>query len=268
MPFPRYLVWAVVPLCLLCTPRWGAAKKIYNLCQISYPSDAAIPWECRTLKKGDSPLKLFGARWPEVLRFNRIDRRHFGSGLSLKVPRDLEALADFTPLPREYPEAALAEKYILVDLAEQYLGAYEYGQLRFSAPIASGGRETPTPNGDFKITAYHRDHISSLYKIEKTDTPYPMHYALRFFTNPVGVDFWIHGRDVPGFPASHGCIGLYDEEMQHHYYQNPNKPILQDVISLYAWLIGPRPDSGNLTNLKDGPPVKIIGTPSGHAAPR
>ncbi len=26
--------------------------------------------------------------------------------------------------------------------------------------------------------------------------------------------FWIHGCDLPGYPASHGCVGLYDEEMQ------------------------------------------------------
>ena len=44
-----------------------------------------------------------------------------------------------------------------------------------------------------------------------------MHYGLRFFIDK-SVDtwpsYWIHGRDLPGYPASHGCIGLYDEEMQ------------------------------------------------------
>ena len=32
--------------------------------------------------------------------------------------------------------------------------------------------------------------------------------------NREGVSYWIHGRDMPGYPASHGCIGLYDESMQ------------------------------------------------------
>lgn len=250
------LILAMVP-----GPAQPASKKLYDLCRVEYPSDQTIPWDCLKLKRGDSPIKLFGDRWPEVLRFNRIDRRHFGSGLSLKVPRDLAALADFAPLPREYPEAAAEEKFILVDLAEQFLGAYEYGQLRLALPIATGNPENPTPAGDFRVTAFHREHQSSLYKIEKTDIPYPMHYGLRFYTTPGGVAYWIHGRDVPGHPASHGCIGLYDEEMQQRYYQNPKKPLLQDATTLYQWVLGARPDRGNLSNIKDGPRVKIIGSP-------
>ncbi|NTV15664.1 MAG: L,D-transpeptidase [Desulfobulbaceae bacterium] len=254
-------------LAMAAPPAWAAPKKLYNLCRVQHPSDATIPWDCLKLKKGDSPQKLFGDRWPEVLRFNRLDRRHFGSGLSLKVPRDLAALADFSPLPREYPEAAGEEKFILVDLAEQYLGAYEHGQLRLALPLATGNPDHPTPTGDFRVTAFHREHRSSLYQIEKTDIPYPMHYGLRFYTNPVGVAFWIHGRDLPGFPASHGCIGLYDEEMQLRYYQNPKKPLLQDATTLYRWVLGESTDSGNLTNIKDGPKVKIIGSPLPLAPP-
>jgi len=239
----------------------AAPKKIANLCQIVHPSDASLAWECRKLKSGDTPLKLFGKRWREVLRFNRIDQRHFKAGASLKVPLDLAALADFTPLPREYPEVSGAEKFILVDLAEQFLGAYEYGKLRYSFPIATGNQENPTPAGDFRITAFDRDHESSLYQIDNTDSPYPMHYGLRFYINPQMVAYWLHGRDVPGYPASHGCIGLYDEEMQHRYYKSPAKPVLQDITTLYQWAIGANVDNGNLSSLKNGPPVRIIGSP-------
>lgn len=261
-------LFALLLLTVSATTAWPAGKKLYDLCRVEHPSDAALSWECRKVKKGDSPWKLFGAHWPEVLRFNRLDRRHFGSGLSLKVPTDLAALAAFSPLPREYPEAAAEAQFILVDLAEQYLGAYEYGQLKLALPIASGNPENPTPDGDFRVTAFHREHESSLYQIENTDTPYPMHYALRFHTNPAGVAFWLHGRDVPGFPASHGCIGLYDEEMQQAYYKNPSKPLLEDAATLFEWVIKGRNDSGNLTNLKDGPRVKIIGSPILQTPPR
>ena len=37
----------------------------------------------------------FGERWKDVLRFNRVDRRHVYPGVSLKVPRRLEDVADF-----------------------------------------------------------------------------------------------------------------------------------------------------------------------------
>lgn len=257
---PTGIALFLIVLAMTTGTAWATPKKIKDLCQVSHPSDATIAWDCRPLKWGDSPLKLFGNRWREVLRFNRIDQRHFKAGGSLKVPKNLEELVDFTPLPREYPEAAEEGKFILVDLAEQYLGAYEHGKLRFAFPIATGGQENPTPTGDFRVSAFDQDHDSSLYTIDKSAIPYPMHYALRFYISPQWVAFWMHGRDVPGYPASHGCIGLYDEEMQKRYYKNPSKPVLQDVTTLYQWAIGTKADSGKLTSLKDGPRVRIIGT--------
>lgn len=236
-------------------------KKIPSLCKIEYPSDAGIEWECRRLKRKETPESLFGAYWRDVLRFNRIDRRHLYPGVPLKVPKRLEDVAGFTPLPSFHPDAETEAKFILVDLEEQFLGAYEYGRLVMSFPIASGDSENKTPDGVFKVTAFSRKHRSSLYKIEKTHIPYPMHYALRFFTNRKGVDFWIHGRDIPGYPASHGCIGLYDEEMQKRYYRFPEKPLLEDAKTLYEWAISSSPDDGGFHLLKDGPRVLIEGKP-------
>jgi hypothetical protein len=237
----------------------GGSKKIYNLCSIVHPGDAVIDWDCLRIKKGDTPESLFGDRWQDVLRFNRIDRRHLTAGVSIKVPRNLDDIEEYSPLPDTYPKAARDEKFVLVDLFEQFLGAYEYGELVFSFPVASGNREHRTPTGYFRIDAFNSRHQSSLYKIEKSNTPYPMHYALRFFVNNEGVDFWLHGRDLPGFPASHGCVGLYDEEMQQKYYKFPRPLELQDARTLYEWVVGERKDSGRFTWLKNGPRVRIIG---------
>lgn len=237
----------------------GGPRKILNLCRVVHPSDEMVPWDCYRIKRGDTPEKLFGDRWLDLLRFNRIDRRHLFPGVSIKVPRNMEDIADYSPLPESYPEAAQEEKFILVDLSEQFIGAYEHGEMVFSFPIASGDRKNRTPVGDFRVTAFNRRHKSSLYKIEKTKIPYPMHYGLRFFVNRRGVAFWIHGRDVPGFPASHGCVGLYDEEMQQKYYKSPPRPQLQDSRTLYEWAIGSMEDSGDFTYLKNGPRVWIIG---------
>jgi hypothetical protein len=43
----------------------------------------------------------------------------------------------------------LEEEFILIDLTEQFLGAYEFGALRFSTPIASGNGLNKTPTGGF-----------------------------------------------------------------------------------------------------------------------
>lgn len=261
MPILRFLPLLVVIILLSPGAALGGSRKILNLCRVTHPSDAAIPWDCRRVKRGETPEKLFGDRWQDLLRFNRIDRRHVTAGVSIKVPRNPDDVRDFTPLPASYPEAAQEEKFILVDLSEQFLGAYEDGELIFSAPIASGDRKDRTPVGNFRITAFSLRHASSLYRIEKTRIPYPMHYGLRFFVNRRGVAFWLHGRDLPGFPASHGCVGLYDEEMQQKYYRFPREPELRDARALYEWAVGDLDDSGRLTPVKDGPRVRIIGQP-------
>ena len=230
-----------------------------GLCTIHYPSDAMVEWDCRTIRAGKSLEALFGEYWIDVARFNRIDRRHARPGLSIKVPRRLEDLSSFNPLPLLYHATEQDEKFILIDLAEQFLGAYEFGALRFATPIASGDRLNETPRGEFRLTAAHRQHQSCLYMIEGTDRPYPMNYALRFHVNRKGVSYWIHGRDIPGYPASHGCIGLYDESMQKEQYGIPKEPELDDAKKLFVWVLGSEPDDNRVIPLPHGPRVHIIG---------
>jgi hypothetical protein len=64
---------------------------------------------------------------------------------------------------------------------------------------------------------------------------------------------------VPGYPASHGCIGLYDEAMQKKYYGFPKKPELDDARKLYEWVVSAVPDDGKFHILENGPKVVIIG---------
>lgn len=268
----------VALLALLCcaVPDLDAREKIKSLCGVHFPSDASYEWECRKLKWTDTPQKLFGEYWQDVLRFNRMDRRHFIGGVSIKVPKRLAEIRDFTPLPATFPKAANDEKFILVDQAEMFLGAYEYGRLAFSTPAAVGIKGHRVPNGEFRIDAVDRRHKSNLYTVEEIGRPYPMHYGLRFYVDKTvnrWPSYWIHGRDVPGYPVSHGCIGVYDEEMQIEYYsahdRKVNKPyyheltepFLEGAKRLYQWVIGPHPDSGRFQRIGYGPRVLIIGDP-------
>jgi len=256
---------ALLLVLLLCSisvsARGPDPKKHPSPCNVFHPSDTAEEWECRVLKKGETPEGLFGERWKDVARFNRIDRRHLYPGRPLKVPRRIGEIADYTPLPAIYPPAEKETKFILVDLSEQFLGAYEFGRLMFSAPATTGEEGNETPTGEFRITARHSHHRSTLYPIEGTDIPYPMTYALRFHTTRAGTSYWIHGRDLPGYPDSHGCIGLYDEVMQKRYYGTPRDPVLKDARTLFEWVIAPLQDDGKFRALKDGPHVLIIGRP-------
>ncbi|HJV34945.1 L,D-transpeptidase, partial [Geomonas sp.] len=160
-----------------------------------------------------------------------------------------------------YPEAEQEPRFILIDQNEMFLGAYEFGKLVLSTPVAVGIEGMRLKNGSYEIDAVDRRHESSLYKVEGTDRYYPMHYALRLFVEKHEegwTTYWLHGRDIPGYPASHGCIGLYDEEMQKEYYHAPSHPILMDAKKLYLWVLGEEEDPQTLHHLSKSESVKVL----------
>lgn len=228
-------------------------------CDLRFPSDSTVRFTCLTLRRGDSFEKLFGDRWQDVARFNRMDRRHARAGTRVRVPLALDSIACFTPLPAAIDTAGLESLFVLVDLGEQFLGVYERGKLVFSAPLTSGRPGTPTPTGDFRITVADPDHRSSLYTIEGSDEPYPMHWGLLFHVSSDGEGYWIHGRDLPGFPGSHGCVGLSDEAMQVRCYGWPETPVLADAQGLYERIVGAPADSTRHARFAPGVQLRVIG---------
>lgn len=233
-----------------------------DLSRVEYPSLKSIKWHPHFIEPQQSLESLFGADWILVARFNRLDRRHVYPGMTIKVPDNMADIRTYTPLPHFYKPAARHEKYILVDISEQWLGAYEYGKLVFSVPAATGKATTETPTGMFRISTRDLNHTSSLYKTADDEEQYPMDNALRFYIGTDNVSYWLHARDLPGRPASHGCIGLFDEEMQKRVFGTPQQPVLKDSQKLYGWAAGEEEyedDSGEAEELEDGPVVEVRG---------
>ena len=237
-------------------------KAIEDLSRVEYPSLKDIRWHPHFIQPNQTLESLFGADWVWIARFNRLDRRHAYPGMTIKVPDRMEDARGYTPLPQQYEPARGHRKYILVDITEQWLGAYENGRLVFSAPAATGKAGTESPTGLFRIDARHLTHTSSLYKTANDEEQYPMDNALRFYIGPDNVSYWLHARDLPGRPASHGCIGLFDEEMQNRVFGTPAVPVLLDSQKLYEWVAGEEEydeDYGELDELEDGPAVEVRG---------
>ncbi len=233
-----------------------------DLTRVWYPSLDNVPWRARFILPENTLESLYGKDWPTVARFNRIDRRHVYPGMTIKEPLDLASVKKYTPMPITYAPAKRYEKYILIDLTEQWLGAYQFGKLKFSMPAATGAKGHETPVGVFRVDARHRNHSSSLYKTEDDLEQYPMDNAIRFHIGPDQISYWIHSRDLPGKPASHGCVGLSDEGMQNRVYGIPEKPVVRDSKKLYDWAVGEavyEEDMGELDLLEDGPTVEVIG---------
>jgi len=110
-------------------------------------------------------------------------------------------------LPEFLPGAANHEKYILIDLRQQYLGLYEWGSLKYCFPISSGTSKW-MPIKKFVVINMDQIHFSSKYEQA------PMDHALH-----IGKDYFIHEGIVPGYRASHGCIRIFPLHARFLFYQ-------------------------------------------------
>ena len=88
------------------------------------------------------------------------------------------------------------ERYIEIHLSEQRARLYDAkGNEMFSTQISTGRRGFATPTGEYVITNKHREWTSTLY-----------HASMPYFQRLSCSAFGLHQGNVPGYPASHGCI--------------------------------------------------------------
>lgn len=87
---------------------------------------------------------------------------------------------------------------LVVSLSKQTVTVYDDGKQIAKSPISSGTRSNPTPTGVFSILEKNRTHHSNLYNSA------PMPFMQRLTNSGIA----LHAGDIPGYPASHGCIRL------------------------------------------------------------
>lgn len=90
---------------------------------------------------------------------------------------------------------------IVVNLNTQMLFVYDGSEMIAASTISSGKEGNETPTGIFPIMEKNRHHRSNKYN----DAPMP--YMQRLDTYGIA----LHAGDLPGYPASHGCIRLPKE---------------------------------------------------------
>ena len=148
-------------------------------------------------------------------RIALINKTHYlliinGSGNMSTDKARIFVPVDYASEPKILPDflsnAASHEKYILIDRRQQYLGLYEWGQLKHCYPISSGTSNS-TPLTSFVVQGMDEFHYS-----RKFDAP--MDHALNIYN-----DYFIHEGIVPGYPASHGCIRLFPLHARFLFYQ-------------------------------------------------
>lgn len=164
-----------------------------------------------------------------ALAVNRTDKQFFIKMDSVIIPTDLSGDIEFyLPFPVEVPYLTDVDKIIFFSYPTQAFAAYENGVLIYTGPTNMGRKKDPTPTGLFFCN----------WKAEETISTFDDEWKLLWnynIENKKGVGF--HQYDLPGYPASHSCLRLHEE----------------DAKSLYGWA-----DQWVLVNDEN---VKFKGTP-------
>lgn len=112
-----------------------------------------------------------------------------------KGPVDALKPGQFVWEPRETYEGPMK---IVVVLDIQRIYVFQNDKLLGFSTISSGKKGKETPTGYFNILQKNIDHKSNLYSNA------PMPFMQRLTWDGIAM----HGGQLPGYPASHGCIRL------------------------------------------------------------
>ncbi len=115
------------------------------------------------------------------------------------------------------------DKYILIDLSEQMLYAYDEGELKHSF-LVSTGSTYPTPMGEYEIELKVRSQTMSGPGYSLPNVQWVMYFLMK------GGGYAIHGtwwHDNFGTPMSHGCVNATNDDAKDIYkIYNKGDPVI------------------------------------------
>ena len=101
----------------------------------------------------------------------------------------------------QFQDASKGPLLIVISVADQRISLYDNGALIARSSVSTGVKDHPTPLGVFSVISKQRWHRSNIYSAA------PMPYMQRITWSGIA----LHAGDLPGYPASHGCIRLTND---------------------------------------------------------
>jgi lipoprotein-anchoring transpeptidase ErfK/SrfK len=181
------------------------------------PTPTATPpivsYHARTIEGAKSLAQLKAELGDEgmmlALKINRVDLKHVRQGEALIIPDILNDPMLVAPFPLEIESARSIQKLLLVSRRVQAFGAYEQGKLTRWGPTSTGKKTTPTPAG-----LYHTN-----WKAKQTLSTVNSAWVLPWYFNLDNFGgISLHQYDLPGYPASHACVRLLEEDAMWIYH--------------------------------------------------
>lgn len=171
--------------------------------EISYQIVSAKKWAKKQKDSLDTKQQKL------VLIANRVDMANLPSLDSIIIPNDLSGdPVYYLPFPLKVKGLEDISKIIFFSYPSQSFGAYEYGHLVYGGPTNMGRKNNPTPTGLYFTN----------WKAEETTSTFNDEWELKWnfnIENKEGIGW--HQYAMPGYPASHSCLRLFEEDAQYLY---------------------------------------------------
>lgn len=170
----------------------------------------SVQYHMLAAKDSIKTLQQYPAAQLAILQaVNRADAAHLVKMDSVLIPDNLnEAVNSYSPFPQAVEYLKDIDKIIFFSYPAQYFGAYEHGRLVRSGPTNMGRKADPTPTGL----------LFANWKAEETKSTFNDEWELKWnvnVENTAGVGW--HQYDMPGYPASHSCLRLKEDDAKYLY---------------------------------------------------
>jgi hypothetical protein len=153
-------------------------------------------------------------------KFTSFFQRDTRAGDKLEV-KTQKLVQDGPRYYRDVLDREHSDLRIVVNIGAQRAFLVKDGQIAFETPISTGRGPRMTPRGTFKITEkIRKGKISTIYKC-------PLPGWMRVGEMPIGM----HEGELPGYPASHGCIRMPLESAHFIFDRAPVGTTVQIVDS-------------------------------------
>lgn len=142
-----------------------------------------------------------------VLKLNRINAKFLKTDSIVIIPKDFDFMA-LSPFPSELPLATSIPKLLMISQKVQAFGVYESGKLIRWGPVSSGKKSTPTPN---------RLYFAN-WKGKEVQSSFDDEWVLKWNFNLDNFEgIGMHQYEMPGFPASHSCVRMFEDDAMWLY---------------------------------------------------